>query len=61
MELSVEVDDAKMYTKPWVASYKMPFNLRPPDYDVREMIYAPSDENEYHRLLADPVSKPESH
>jgi hypothetical protein len=47
--------------KPWVASYKMPFNLRPPDYDVREMIYAPSDENEYHRLLADPVSKPNSH
>ncbi len=61
LELSVEVDDAKMYMKPWVASYKMPFNLRPPDYDVREMIYAPSDEIEYHRLLADPVSKPNSH
>lgn len=56
LELSVEIDDPKMYTKPWMASYKLPFDLRPPDYDVREMIYAPSDVEEYNRLLADPVS-----
>jgi len=56
LELSVQIDDPKMYTKPWVALYKLPFDLRPPDFDVREMIYAPSDVAEYNRLLANPVS-----
>jgi hypothetical protein len=45
-----------MYTKPWMALYKLPFDLRSPDYDVREMIFAPSDFGEYNRLLANPVS-----
>jgi hypothetical protein len=56
LQLSIQIDDPKMYTKPWMAMYKMPFDLRPPDFDVREMIYAPSDVEEYNRLLADPVS-----
>jgi len=56
LELSVQVDDPKMYTKPWMALYKLPFDLRPPDYDIREMIYAPSDVEEYNRLLGKPVS-----
>jgi hypothetical protein len=37
--------------------YKLPFDLRPPDFDVREMIYAPTDFQEYNRLVADPVTK----
>lgn len=61
LELSVEIDDPKMYTKPWVALYKLPFASRPPDFDVREMIYAPSDVAEYNRLLANPVSDKDSH
>ena len=61
LELSVQIDDPKMYTKPWMALYKLPFDLRPPDYDVREMIFAPSDFNEYNRLLANPVSNPGGH
>jgi len=56
LELSVQIDDSKMYTKPWMALYKLPFDLRSPDYDVREMIFAPSDFGEYNRLLANPVS-----
>jgi hypothetical protein len=56
LELSLQIDDPKMYTKPWVALYKLPFDLRPADFDVREMIYAPSDVEEYNRLLANPVS-----
>jgi len=56
LQLSVQIEDPKMYTKPWVALYKLPFDLRPPDFDVREMIYAPSDVEEYNRLLANPVS-----
>ena len=61
LELSVEINDPKMYTKPWVALYKLPFDMRPPDFDVREMIYAPSDVDEYNRLLANPVSGKDSH
>jgi hypothetical protein len=56
LELSVEINDSKMYTKPWVALDKLPFGLRPPDFDVREMIYAPSDVAEYNKLIANPVS-----
>jgi len=61
LEVSVEVEDPKMYTKPWVALDKLPFGLRPPDFDIREMIYAPSDVNEYNRLLGNPVSDTDSH
>ena len=56
LELSVEIDDPKMYTKPWVALDKLPFAMRPPDFDIREMIYAPSDVAEYNKLLGNPVS-----
>jgi hypothetical protein len=56
LELSIQINDPKMYTKPWVALYKLPFGLRPQDFDVPEMIYAPSDVEEYNRLLANPVS-----
>jgi hypothetical protein len=61
LELSVEIDDPQMYTKPWVALDKLPFGSRPPDFDVREMIYAPSDVAEYNRLLGNPVSNIDSH
>ncbi len=61
LELSVEIDDPKMYTKPWVALDRLPFDMRPPDFDVREMIYAPSDVAEYNRLLGNPVSDTDRH
>jgi len=58
LELSVQITDPKMYTKPWMGLYKLPFDLRPPDFDVREMIYAPSDFSEYNKLVAEPVTNP---
>jgi len=61
LELSVEIDDPKMYTKPWVALDKLRFDLRPPDFDIREMIFAPSDVAEYNRLIGNPVSNGDSH
>jgi len=61
LELSLEIDDPKMYTKPWVALNKLPFGMRPSDFDVREMIYAPSDVAEYNKLLGNPVSNMEGH
>ena len=41
LELTVTLDDPKMYTKPWVAMKKFPMKWQSPDYDVTEMICSP--------------------
>ena len=56
MELSVKIDDPKMYSKPWVALNKMRFELQPDDFDVREMICSPSEYLKYNKLVGDPAS-----
>jgi hypothetical protein len=56
LELTVTVDDPKMYTKPWVAMDKFPFRLMPPDFDMREQLCAPSETVEYNKTVADPAS-----
>jgi hypothetical protein len=57
MELTVTIDDLKMYTKPWVALDKLPFKLQPPDFDVREMLCSPSEFAEYNNLVGKPASE----
>jgi hypothetical protein len=42
-----------MYLKPL---YSFPFDLRSPDFDAREMIYAHSDVDKYNWLLGNAVS-----
>ena len=56
MELTVTIDDPKMYTKPWVAMNKFPFRLQTPDYDVVEMMCIPSEEEQYYKDYGDPAS-----
>jgi hypothetical protein len=56
LELSVTIDDPKMYTKPWVALDKLRFKLKPPNFDVREMICSPSEFAEYNRIIGIPAS-----
>jgi hypothetical protein len=51
LELTVTIDDAKMYTKPWVAMDKFPFHLLPDDFDVREMICSPAETAEYNKVV----------
>ncbi len=58
LELSVLIDDAQMYTKPWLAMDKFPMRLLPDNMDVREMICSPSDLREYNSVIGDPVSEP---
>jgi hypothetical protein len=60
LEWTVTIDDPKMYTKPWVALDKLRFYLQPANYDVREMICAPSDSAEYDKLIGNPASEPSS-
>lgn len=56
MELTVTIDDPKMYTKPWVAINKFPFGLQTPGYDVLEMMCIPSEEEQYYKDYGDPAS-----
>jgi len=56
LELTVTINDPKMYTKPWVALDRLPFQLQTPNFDVREMICSPSEFAEYNKLIGNPAS-----
>jgi hypothetical protein len=57
LELTVIIDDAKMYTKPWVALDRLSFNLEPATFDVREMIWSPSEFAAYNELIGGRISE----
>lgn len=56
LEWTVQIDDSKMYTRPWLAMDKFPMRLQPSDFDVREMLCSRSDFDEYDRLIGNPAS-----
>ena len=43
LELTVIIDDPKMYAKPWVVLEKLTFSLEPSNFDTREMMCSPSE------------------
>ena len=55
------IDDPKMYTKPWVALDKFAFELQPPTFDVREMIWSPSEYEQYNKLIGNTAGEKDSH
>lgn len=57
MELTVRIDDPKMYKEPWLALNKFKLHLQPPGFDMREMICAPSEVSDYNKSVSDPVAK----
>ena len=57
LDLSMTINDPKIYTKPWVALDKFLFYSQPPSFDVREMICSPSELAEYNKLLGNPASE----
>lgn len=57
LELTVAIDDAKMYTRPWVALNKFRFYRQPPNVDVHEMICSPAEFSEYNKLLGNSISE----
>jgi len=61
LELSVTIDDPKMYTKPWVAVDRIVFELQSPSFDVREMIWSPSEYAEYNKLMGNMPGDKDSH
>ena len=59
LELTVTIDDPKMYTKPWIAMNKFPMRLEDPHRDVMEVYCSPSEMEKYDKLFANPTSAPE--
>jgi hypothetical protein len=57
MELTVQIDDPKMYTKPWLALDKFPLVLEDPHKDVMEHYCSPIEMEKYNTLFGDPASK----
>jgi hypothetical protein len=55
MELTVTIDDPKMYTKPWLAMNKFPLRLQDPHKDVIEMYCSPSEMEKYNKLFGGPA------
>jgi hypothetical protein len=58
LELTVTIDDPKMYTKPWLALNNFPLKLQPRGFDIRELYCAPSDTAEYNKEIGDPAATP---
>jgi hypothetical protein len=61
LELTVTIDDPKMYTRPWVALDKLIFERQPPSFDIRETIWSPSEYVEYNKLIGNTASDKDSH
>ncbi len=60
LELTVTINDPKMYIKPWVALDKFHFKLQPDSFDVREMICSPSEFSAYNKIIGIPASGKDS-
>jgi hypothetical protein len=58
MELTVTINDPKMYTEPWQGISKFPLHLQPPDYDMPEFLCSPIDMAEYNRQVGNVVAAP---
>jgi len=60
LELSMKIDDPKMYTRPWVALDKYPLRLQSPDFDMPEYLCAPSEMGTYNSQIGDQAARPSS-
>jgi hypothetical protein len=54
MELTVTIDDPKMYTQPWQALNKFVLHRLPDDFDIEEMFCSPSETAEYNKFIGNP-------
>ncbi len=55
MELTVTINDPKMYTQPWLGLNKFPLHLQPPDFDIPELLCSPSEMAAYNKDIGDVV------
>jgi hypothetical protein len=52
VELSMTIDDPKVYSKPWLALDNLPMRLIPANTDMPEMMCSPSELAEYNKRHA---------
>ena len=57
MELTLTIDDPKMYTKPWTALDKFRMGLQPEWFDIREQVCAVSEDLDYTSIIAKPADR----
>ncbi len=55
MELTVTIDDPKMYKQPWLGLNKFPLHLLPSDFDMPELLCSPLDMADYNRRISNSV------
>ena len=55
MELTVTIDDPKMYTQPWLGLNKFPLHLLPSDFDMPELLCSPLDMAAYNKQVGNTV------
>ena len=58
LELTVTINDPKMYTEPWLALNKFVLHRLPDDFDPEEFICSPSEVAEYNKSVGSPVATP---
>ena len=56
LEMTITIDDPKMYTKPWVALDKLRLRLQAASLDIPEEECAPSETEEYNKEFARPAA-----
>jgi len=57
MEITVKIDDPKIYTEPWLGLNKLVLRRQPKSFDIREMICSPTEAAEYKKMVADPATE----
>jgi hypothetical protein len=55
MELTLTINDPKMYAKPWVALEKFPMRLQSDAFDIREMLCSPSEQATFDKEVSKPA------
>jgi hypothetical protein len=58
MELTVTIDDPKMYTESWQGLNKFPLHLQPAGFDISELLCSPIDMAEYNKQVGNAVAVP---
>ena len=57
LEMTVTIDDPRIYAKPWVALDKQAFKLQSPDFSMTETRCSPSEMAKYDSLVSTPIVK----
>jgi len=56
LELTVTINDPKMYTEPWMGLNKFVLHRLPDNFDMEEFFCSPSETAAYNKLIGNPVT-----